>query len=373
MSTISNKFFVTALEDGTTLHGNLRATMSLTQAYNDGVCVPDWTQSANQPTIYLSLMNGVNYITPDANYTWEYNGSTIVWQSSSATSVSADGLFQKVQYTPTGYPTGTYVPAIKIIGNLASSTNVDIDVITFKGAKTISTAPISFSSSINVRITEWIRGGYLGTLSFVDGIADISRDNDTVIVYGTLYNDASTVTGNDLGLAWYLNDTLITSEDITDDCYVDASKRLVVKEGAVVDYATVKCVFSYRDTEVYTAYVGIDDTQDPEYMYIQYAGQNGNAASLRAGDSVTFSIWVGTADDATVNTSWTTFKVKFLDAYGVVITESLTSYSATIADADSDGYRLMTTSQGVATITIPYALANDKGKAITGLILASQS
>ena len=75
MGNISNRFYVTALEDGTTLHGNLVADKSLTQAWNGTSAVPDWTVVANQPTIYLTLLSGATAVQPSADSVqWYYNG-----------------------------------------------------------------------------------------------------------------------------------------------------------------------------------------------------------------------------------------------------------------------------------------------------------
>ena len=58
MSQISNRFYVTALDDGTTLHGNLASTKPLSQAWNGSSAVPNWTQASEQPVIYLTLLSG---------------------------------------------------------------------------------------------------------------------------------------------------------------------------------------------------------------------------------------------------------------------------------------------------------------------------
>lgn len=370
MSTISNRFFVTAIEDGSTLHGNLRATKSLAQAWKQGQCTPDWTVAANQPVIYLSLMSRGDYVEPDATsgaFTWEYNGTPISWASQAADAVSTDGHFQKTTYTVSGKT----MPAIKIISNLASSDNVNVDVITFKGRKTISSAAVPFSATIDIRITEWVNGGYMGTLTFDGGLTDITADNDTVTIIPALYNDAGAVPSADWHVKWFLNDTQITTTVTTEPCY-QSGKNLVVKEAAVTDYATVRCEFyigsGTDETLVFTAHEGIDDTQDPEYMYVEYAVGSGNAASLHTGESVTFNIWIGTMTDPAPSSGWA-YKVKLLDAEGNVYTENITG----ISNADSEGYRSLTVTNDKAAITITYALVTTFGKALTGLIQATSN
>ena len=114
------------------LRGEIRSTQPLQQAYTDGVCVPNWAAGVNQPIVYIVLQNGASYVLPDANYKWYYNGNEIEWDAngkSKAVATLAAGTFEQVtKYTPEMYQSGQYVPAIKIVKNVASSNNVDIDV-----------------------------------------------------------------------------------------------------------------------------------------------------------------------------------------------------------------------------------------------------
>lgn len=374
MSTISNKFFVTALEDGTTLHGSLRSDKSLVQSNNNGACLPDWTVAENQPTIYVSLYKGTTLIAPDAGGTWLYNNTTITFSTTTnlSTNEAFAGIFLKTTKSVDIGGSSVSMPALKIVGNLADlNQTVDMDMITYQGAATMSVAPIPFSASIEIRITTWVSGGYLGVLSFVDGIADITQKGQSVTINGTLVNDGGAVSHTK---DWYLNENIITSTSSTDDVYIDDGS-LVVKEQGVVDYATVRCDFKVDNNVVYTAYVGIDDTQDPEYMYVQVANGSGNSASLRSGESVTFKVWVGTMDDPTPNTLWNRFKVKLLDAEGTMITAA----TYTGESIDGNGYRTMTLTdsggQFYASYTLTYDFVADmsKGKkSITGIILAEQ-
>lgn len=371
MSTISNKFFVEVIEDGSTLHGELRATKSLTQAVKGGSCVPDWTVSANQPTIYVTLQNGSSFVLPDNNYKWYYNGNEIQWSGNTST----DGLFQKVtNYTPTGYSAGQYVPAIKIIGNLATANDsVDLDVIRFDGQKTLSTNPVGFSVSINVTISEWSESGYLGLIGYTnstgtdpDGPTDITEDNQTVYLKATLLDgDGEPVTCT---YKWYLEG----------DSTIKGSNQILSVTGAMVtDYAIFRCEFyltiNGESTKVYTAYASVDDKQDPEFMWITYNGQNGSRASLKDGESVTFSIWVGKADVPSYkDTRWSSFKVKFTDSTGSVIYGALANFSA--ISTSGDGYRTLPVSSNVATAIITYDdVFTVAKKGLTGYVLAQTS
>lgn len=372
MSTISNRFMVTAIEDGTTLHGTLIATKSLAQSYNNGSCTPDWSVAANQPIIYISLYDGSTQVAPDSNFTWSWNGTALVFNAQNKT---ADGRFEKTTYNVGTQQVPLNVPALKIIGNLASSENLNVDVISFSGSKTISTSPITFSASTEVRITEWVSGGYLGVLYFPENPV-IDNDNDSVMIYAMLYNESGTVSV--YNVEWYVNEVQITTTTPNGSSIGTFGniKYLDLKGGDVVDYATVKCVFYIGGSVVWTEYIGVDDVTDPEFLYIQQSTGDGNAASLRSGDSVTFRTWVNTMDDASIDSSseWETFKVLLLDSTGEPITGSLATYGIT-APIDQDNYRDITVyvsdaSQKYGQITIPYAMVEAFGKNVTGMVLA---
>lgn len=365
MSTISNRFFVTALEDGTTLHGALRSSSSLSQAYGDGGCVPDWTNAG--PVIYVSLINGAEAVAADSGGTWYYNGTAIIWDANGLSSNDTfTGVFKLIRNHVVSNIT---VPAIQIVKNLATSENKDHDIISYTGQKTLSTAPIPFSCETEVRITQWISGGYLGELYFVDGIADLTETNRMVTIGSRLYSDHDV---SDYSALWYINEEPVTSTDDEDDAYIDDG-MLVVKDTAVVDYATIKCMFYYGGDNVAVAYVGVDDTHDPEYLWIFLGEASGSSASLRRGESATFKVWVGTADDTTVNPSWNTFKVLLLDAQGDPISDPIGTEAV-----DENNYHTMTNypASGTfqyATMTIPYDKVFENGKSMTGIILATQT
>ena len=371
MSTISNKFFIQVLEDGSNLHGQLLATITPTQSYKDGSFIPNWATTASaRPLIYLSLQNGAADIIPDSGYTWSYNGTAITFSDTTSTATigaatytgyaSTDGKFFKTTYNG--------MPALGIIGNLASSSNVDIDVIRFDGAKTLATNPVTFSCTLNVTITQWTAGGYLGVLTFPNGNV-ITQSGQQIAVSATLYNDNGQVTVASGDYRWYREGVDTTTPWKT-------GQGITINESDVTDYMVIRCDYYAAidgvSTLVYSAFGSIDDQQDPEYVWIKYDGANGNTASLRTGQSVTFSICVGTAEDDTPNTGYTTFKVKFLDSEGNVVTSTQgAANDSAFKIAPNNGFRTLTTSSGVATAKIYYDdVYNLCKKGLTGIVVA---
>jgi len=365
MSTISNRFYVTALEDGTTLHGNLASDRTLTQAWNGTSAVPNWTDPNEQPTIYLTLLSGATLVAPASGYKWYYNGTEIS---------DSDSRFQKTTKSVTYAEQTVTMPALKIVANLASSSNVDVDMITFKGSYIINGAGISFSCDAQIRISAITANGNLGVINFLNGIADITEPNQTITMYGILYGGSSGQPVSGVTTKWYLNDSSTPTSGQTISGYTNAYQ---VGESQVVDHATVRCEFyDASNNLLYTAYAGIDDMQDPEFMYIQYNGNNGNAASLRKGETASFQIWVGTREDAAVlggasTPKYPIIKVQLLNGSGNVITD--TGLATAIPDPDSNGWRTLPMSGGKGSITPHYDTVNGKGKNITGIVIAYTS
>ena len=369
MSSISNRFYVTALEDGTTLHGNLASDKSLSQSWNGTGAVPNWTVAANQPTIYLTLLSGTTLIGSGVTGEWYYNDEANPIGGS-------DTRFQITTKQITYAGQSATVPALKIISNLASSSNVDVDTITFKGTYTINGDAIGFTATAQIRISEISKGSNVGVINFVGGISDITESGQTITMYGKCYGGE---TGDDIGgytTKWYLNDdpTVHNGEPKTVDG-VQYQNAFQVKESDVVDHATIRCEF-YKGGELLdTAYANVDDMQDPEFMYIQYEGNNGNAASLRNGETAHFSIWVGRRDDPAVlgGSSTPTFnhlKVKLLNGAGSPIIGG--SLATGIPASDQEGWRDLSSliSDGKFPLTPHYDTVAANGKNITGILVA---
>lgn len=70
MSTISNKIYVEAIDDGSTLHAQLLSDKPLSQGYTSSGCVPNWNTAANQPIIYVDLINGSDRVAANSGGTW---------------------------------------------------------------------------------------------------------------------------------------------------------------------------------------------------------------------------------------------------------------------------------------------------------------
>lgn len=373
MSTISNRFYVTALADGTTLHGNLAADKSLSQSWNGSSAIPDWTVSGNQPTIYVTLLNGTTLIdSSQITGHWYYN-------SESEPIGVSDARFQITTTSITYAGQTKTVPALKIVANLANSSNTDVDTITYAGTYVDNGSSIEFSAVIQIRISEVSKGSNVGVINFVGGVSDITEAGQTITMYGKCYSGETGAEIAGVTTKWYLNDetnyTSGSSKTVSGTTYQNAYQ---VNESDVVDHATIRCEF-YKGSELLdTAYASVDDMQDPQFMYIQNEGNNGNAASLRKDETAHFLIWVGRRDDPAVlggaeNPVYNHMKVKLLNGAGEPIIGG--SLATGIPASDAEGWRDLSLliSDGKFPLTPHYDTVNANGKNITGIIVATSS
>lgn len=367
MSKISNRFFVTAIDDGITLHGSLSSDKTLTQAWTGSAVTPDWTKEENQPTIYLTLYSGSNTAISNNvkdNYRWYNDGQPITFNSDG---ISDDGIFKKT--------TKNNMPALKIIGNMRSNENtVDTNTITLVGQYDAgSNSLLDFSASIQTRISVMNQGGYIGVLEFKDGISNITNENSEVQIIARLYGsgESTSIAAGNYKVLWYVNDELKTGSSDTINGYY----YLKVLNSQITDNAIIRAEFKGKSDELlYTAFTSVDDLTDPEYMYIQYNGENGQSATLRKGEEVTFDIWVGKMDNPDIKSNYIDFKIKLLDSNGNVYTENLEGIPN--VPEGGDGWRPLNTSINQfinkASITITYDIAKQLGKSLTGIIMATE-
>lgn len=392
MSRVSNRFYVTALEDGTTLHGNLVSDKPLVQAWNGENAIPSWTTVGNQPTIYLTLLSGNSMIESDSDYDeWFYNGTKLTFGNNGVSTGTYANMFQKTTKTITetvdGETINYIMPALKIIADLASSANLDVDTVVYKGACYLGGALVTFSCTAQIRISGMTANGYLGLIDFVGGVADIIEVGQTVTPYAILYDGSGNpVPKAEYAVVWTLDGVQKTGTTVS----VDGVEyyALSVSEADVTDHAIAGCQF-VKDSgtnNVYTAYAGIDDMQDPEYMYIQNgtnanAQSNGNAASLRNGETAWFTVWIGTRDNPAVKSDWqtATYKVQLLNSDGAIIGGGSVNY---IPAADSEGYRTVEkyasdysteSLRYKAHFGLHYDVVRTHGKNVTGIIIATQA
>lgn len=387
MSKVSNRFYVEAIDDGTSLHGQILSTKPLSQAWTGSTAVPAWTVDANRPIIYVNLMNGNTSVTPDENGTWYYNGTALTFDGSTAlsTNTGMEGWFHKE----------SGIEGIKIMVNLASNTNVNTDSVSYSGSYTISGAAIPFSASTFIRITGINSSGIFGQIHFV-GSNVATEKNQTITMVGRLYSADGTeiqctaINPTLFTTSWRMNGAVLGSGSAITVSGVTYYNAYQINESQITDNCSIECEFTYVDTSsgsattlTCSAYENVDDQTDPELLWIQYNGGNDASAVLHSGGSVTWKMWMGLQDDPTVDESYTDFYVKLLKSDASV---SLDSFSDTninnVISSDPEnayyGFRRLNsiTEEGSTkyTVTIPFAVVKQYfSRYMTGIVLAEKT
>lgn len=376
MSTISNRFFVSAIDDGATLHGNLACDKTLSQGWDAAsqTCSPNWaTDTSSRPTIYLTLLNGNAYVQPtSASVEWYYGTKKLTFDANGySTNTDITGIAVGTFYSTTVTVNSISMPALTIVKNIASSATVDVQTITLKASYNSGGTAIGFSASIQVRITALTSGGYLGVVQFINGVSNFTEKNQTITMVGRLYGGD---TGSEITTGFetvYIIDGVSHSPNTITS--IGAGYEL--NEADVTDNTIVQVTFRKPQTyEVFcSTFVSIDDLTDPEFMYIQFNSQNGQSATLRKDEDVKFDIWVGSMTDTTVDTDYAYFYIKLLNAQGDVVTTSLSTYN--IAEADANGWRQLakdnTTQKAYITINYTMTSSSTFNNNLTGIVMAT--
>lgn len=358
---ISNHFIISALADGVTIQGSLRVSGTLSQNYNPNInkCIPDWKASASlRPTVYAVIRRGAAYVTNEqiVSPVWLYNDVEIQWDKDNKSSNCLDKdnapLFQRSAMSVSLGGATYVVPCVTIISNLASHSNIDLDTIGFKGSVEVSGKQATFAAQVDVKIAQMTTQGFIGIVSPESAI--ISEKNQTVELRASLFaEDGSLLTK--FYPKWFLNNG---NEDIASS---RGQTSIIINEADVTDNMMVRCDF-YTDSaytsRVATAFASIDDTQDPEFLYISFDGVNSDYnGQLAPGDSCEVSMWVATMDDNTaINSAYSNFDIRFYDSAGEEITENTPPVSV---------------NNSVGSVTISYDFVSAHKGQITGIVSAS--
>lgn len=391
MSTrVSNRVFITAVNDGASLSAVLRSDDALTQVYSpvSGACIPDWNDPANQPTVFAVLrVKGVYKSSSWLNVKWSYNGEEIIFDSSTNLSTNfMDGsnpIFQRTSYEIVEKGNRYIMPALKILRNLANVGNQDQDVIQLEGGLEIGGSRIPYSCNIAVRISQQSSSGYFG---FVEGNSFISTAGGTAKMDAYLYNGTDPV--RRFTTKWYREGidetpwkTVVATESVAE---------VTITEQEVTDYVVIRVDFYNEDNEkIFTAFWDIDDLQDMEEMFVSY--EDANPSALREDELLTLKVWMGRrTDQYEVDDRYTKFTIKMLNSSNETVPCLLRggtpgqvidvpgegeqgeenvdiTQSNVIIKGGSDPIRA-----GVAgVVRVPYSFAVELGETISGILVAS--
>lgn len=325
------------LRNGDTLYLTLDVgAMPLFQAVDaqTGNVSPDWTQAANQPVITPNVRttrgNNVNL----ANHAWSYNGSPLIFTGATSGGYTADTTGKFAMNLTNG--------SLKIIANLASTTNMGNDTLLYSVDATIGGVVYHPSRSIDIQIQKAGASSYFGFI--VASTTQLSTDVQSATLQANLWLSTSPV--NQFYVKWYKGNTLWsamngqTSVTVNRDD-IDASQLIIAE-------------FYLRSSDtdyVARSAVTLIDTLD-EIMVVPYISSANKEVDTNSPVTVAARI-VKAETGATLTPNNVTWKWELYDGetWELLGTSTTSSISVTAAMTDqSDG----TTHEVVAIVTVEF-------------------
>lgn len=216
-----------------------------------GTVSPDWTVAANQPIIVPNVTSARGASVALSFHQWQYNGVTLNFNSTT----DADGY----RLDSTGvFKMNTTTGALRIVKNLASSTNIANDTLSYSCVATVGGTEYNLQKSIDVLIHTVGATSYAG---YVNATTEqLTSDITSTVLSTKLWLGASELTN--YYVKWYRDNTLWSAKN---------GMKSITVTNADVDGTQLFIAEFYKDssstTPVFRAGIRIIDTSD-DYQVI---------------------------------------------------------------------------------------------------------
>ena len=334
MSVVTGHDFITALVEGDQVTATLYATKPLSQYVKKGTTgvSPDWTTAANQPVIYVitrSQNTGLRKGIQPTSEEWFYNGQKLTFDSSGKCTAPS---YVAGKFKSTTYNDGDgNVPALQITGNLASLTNTDNDVITFKGSTEIGGIARPLEPSITIRIEETVGDPHDGYIDATDaGVIDDNTSSITltafltkggnIVTSGVTYKWSKAIVGG-----WQQLTAVSGSPD-----------KLKLMASDIDSEAIIRCEFLISSVVVFSTTRPVYDETDPLVLALNPS----QSPQLKTGESVTYRPSVHRRSNGQKESTYTKFSFTAFAKDNTAITipsSQVTTSSCTIKETDVNG------------------------------------
>lgn len=289
-NTLSSVFRLFASSDGSTVSGSLRVDgYPLVQRYTAGTdkYIPDYGElpEADRPTLYPVLRNqaDASVVIPNT-YTWKYNDVTLTFDSSTNLSTNSGmaGTFKRITAYSVSIGGSTYtVQALRVMDNLASTTNHDNDRITLDGTIELAGSSTPFAGlSKDVVIQESTGNQYSAVITNANGSA-LTDDTATLTEQLNIYKDGvllSDRTG--ITYQWYI----VKPSGKTN--LGTAATQAVTRE-QVDNVAVIGCDVKVDGSTVASAFDMVTDYGDPYDVRWNVTGMSGQV--MQKGETATLT------------------------------------------------------------------------------------
>ena len=133
---------------------------------------PDWSVAANQPVITPNVNSTRGNAVNLANHSWTYNGSVLNFTGATSGGYTLDSTGKFAMNLSTG--------ALKIVANLASSSNPANDTLQYAVDATVGGVVYHLTRSVDVQIQAAGASSYFGFINATTTQLDSSHDSATL-------------------------------------------------------------------------------------------------------------------------------------------------------------------------------------------------
>ena len=259
MNTVQGQVVIKRTRYGDTITVRLEWDKALYQAISDGggVIQPDWTVSANQPTITpvitSSVKTGFISIKPGSAL-WKYNHQVLLFNAGGVSTgvvgggTTGAGLFQ----------INTTTGSLKIIGNLASQQNTNVDTLRFEAVvNTGYETPVG--ADVDVRIELVGKNSYTGV---VDSTSKTLREGEVETVTATARLTLGITSVSDFKTEWLKGATIFKAKSTSKTCAITRADV----SGAQLFVCNFYMTIDGADKLVSTYMFVIYDSSDPYFV-----------------------------------------------------------------------------------------------------------
>ena len=187
---VSGGLNISLLQNGDNLNTTLNATAPLYQTFKKGTqdFSPNWATMSDldRPVIYPRVYSVMeNRVIVPSDISWKYNNVAMTFDAQGIATAPdiAAGKIKQIDYNG--------AKALRMIGNVASETNNDSDIITFLGNVTSSGQTVPVSADITLLIEEGSNNLYRLFLVMTDDVID--NDEESLSMKAILYNNGALV------------------------------------------------------------------------------------------------------------------------------------------------------------------------------------
>ncbi len=284
---------------------------------------PDWTNPENQPMLTPKVTSARGASLTLSNHTWKYNGNTLVFNGAEDGDFIIDST-GKFEMNPTN-------GALKIIANLASTTNYASDTLSYSCTATLQGVEYNLSKDADITIQASGASSYTGTITATTEQITAAVTSTTLRTDLHLATTDYRASGLDYYVKWY-------KQDLDHQWTDKAGQKDITVTRDDVDGTTLFIAEFYENsssaTPVCRAAIRIIDASD-DFQIIYTITSTNKTVDTGKPVTVTGRI-VNMRTNSQVTAPGATWQTQVMDKTTWAPTQTVNSNVVTVTTADTD-------------------------------------